>query len=1293
MNLFDQKNTSEISTKERELDEQLSAKGAEVTALSEELGTLQKKIDSLKQEYLRTTEELAKKQESFMRDLGNRKDDLSEKLKQLEEEQSQLKLWTEAKDREIEERIEELKQKKASLTEEREVLEQEEFKKKKAEIETTLKDLRKQRKQAGADYNLKARELRDEFDSLVKQRNEEIEGIKAEKIQYEADAEKQIADLEDQIEKTRLAHADALKELEVLQQERVAASKEAEEIRIKEKQDELERQLKEYDELDLQRQDKVRELEQVREEQEEELHRIRLEQQERRALLQEESDELTRQLEEKTASFEREKADLSSRYENVLNELRELKEKLDGSRNMRAEQFREDLAAHSQEQYAIYEKYLGDLDGTYAKESEERDEELRLLNADLAQEEEQLQERNAFIQERLDQRNAEYDQQIRSVDADVETVRNELSRLQASYKEKEEAHLADLERLKNDNQNEIDTRKAEYDAQVEHTLDEYRQRFDGIQSEINQAKERIGDLNRRIAVILEDNEKYANEHVDRLIQLKQDQEDYRKQIEEKKNETSQEILSVEQKLEEEKTSFEQRSAEADQERIRLGQDHEEELKALEQEHVAQLDELKRRHEEQMNEALSAHEQKLASLQEEHAARMNAAREEFDRKQKEYEAAAASLDQEMESSRIQTEERIAALKSEEEQLQKDIVDVKSRMKQEEDDYSRQMEELPVKQQETLEQMAKEKDEEFARIEEEYETVPTRELGSVKDEYEQKQQEYSQTEETVAQKRQQLEEEETSLRAQLDQQKQNADRDLSLRTADLEQIRSQAQKQEEALEEESARMSEELDRFHQELDRSVEEIRLNRKKEYEELCSRLDEEYAHAADRCRQAEEDAKAESEKQIAIRKEDLGTRQKALESLLSQIELKKQTTERECQDRYEAAQRQTSEMKTQLEDLLKEEERQRTHMTSDLDHRRQIVSGEIERIRQAYEQIRTEKIAAYERYLSQVKEKYGQIRKEIADLEEKKQRQTAELAAYEEQKREELEQMRSSTAEYLDGITAQIENISEQIARTNESHDQRISYLKTEIASTMSEYDTLLRSKPEVLSAAENDEAFDLTARTQQMKDKMNELEQLHGSVMLELGKKRDEILNAVAAQIDALEAGKADSLRKYEDEISGISLAYDALCRDEKVRQDVLSQEIAKASEEQRLFLENMHNEELSAIEDFESEKRHLDEIHQESLKSSSEQFAAISEELKRSFGKLVSERGVLIDDLDKIMERYKALDDEIARKELELKYECNSRLLDARKQFEADRVRQSEKLNELDVFHDDVEDLFRS
>ena len=79
MNLFDQKNTSEISTKERELDEQLSSKSAAVAALSEELNTLRQTIDDLKNNYHDTVETLKEKQESFIRDLGNRKDDAAEK--------------------------------------------------------------------------------------------------------------------------------------------------------------------------------------------------------------------------------------------------------------------------------------------------------------------------------------------------------------------------------------------------------------------------------------------------------------------------------------------------------------------------------------------------------------------------------------------------------------------------------------------------------------------------------------------------------------------------------------------------------------------------------------------------------------------------------------------------------------------------------------------------------------------------------------------------------------------------------------------------------------------------------------------------------------------------------------------------------------------------------------------------------------------------------------------------------------------------------------------------------------
>ncbi|MBQ2583171.1 MAG: hypothetical protein II577_04650, partial [Erysipelotrichaceae bacterium] len=267
-----------------------------------------------------------------------------------------------------------------------------------------------------------------------------------------------------------------------------------------------------------------------------------------------------------------------------------------------------------------------------------------------------------------------------------------------------------------------------------------------------------------------------------------------------------------------------------------------------------------------------------------------------------------------------------------------------------------------------------------------------------------------------------------------------------------------------------------------------------------------------------------------------------------------------------------------------------------------------------------------------------------------------------------------------------------EQIRQTNENHEQRMNHLKTQIASTMSEYDGLIKTRPDVISEAENSEEFDLSKLTRQMKEKTDELERMHESVMLELGRKRDEILDQAAREISELEAGKELRLKEYEDEISGISMAYDALNRDEKLRKDVLSEQIAKANEEQKLFLDNMHKEELTAIEDFENEKLRLDQLHTESLQDSSEQFRRLSGDLKASFEKLMSERGVLIKDLDKIVERYKALDDEIARKELELKYECNSRLLDARKLFEDDRSRQIRRLSELDVFHDEAEDLFK-
>ncbi|MBQ2510247.1 MAG: hypothetical protein II529_05440, partial [Erysipelotrichaceae bacterium] len=879
-----------------------------------------------------------------------------------------------------------------------------------------------------------------------------------------------------------------------------------------------------------------------------------------------------------------------------------------------------------------------------------------------------------------------------TVDAQIETVREELSSLRSDQETAENNYLAEIESLKAQNETAFSEKKADYDNELESARTDYHQRYEKIEADISEAKEGITALDRDIEEILRDTQQYADDHLNRMNEMNGQQESYLRDAEDRKGKMDEEISALERQIEEENRFFTERCIQAETDRSELTEGYEADLRSLEEEHDAQLSELKQKHEEDLAKALQDHQQKMGNMKDSYELQMNEARQSFAQRQKEYDEAAASIEEKLEEIYQSSRSRIAELHSEGTQLRETIDQLKSRMEEEGFAHAEQIRELDQYRQETLVRMEKEKEEELLAIQEEYETVPSRELEAVRNEYEQKQQECLETRTAADQKRNEMDQQESSIREQLEQERKLADQELSLKTADLEDTRFEVQKKENELEEESSKLKEELERFRQELEQNLQEIAQKRKREYEELSSRLNDEYVQTTEHYRGLETDAEERNAEQLRIHNEDMKARTSALEVLIEEIELRKQKTEEECRERTEAAKEETDALQKQLDELLAADEKQRSQLAADLQRRKEIVGAEIERIREAYRKIRNEKTGAYDRYLSQAREQCSNIRTEIASLEERKQRGLADLAEYEQQKRSSMEEIKTETDRYLEDTAMQIRNIAEQIRQTNENHEQRMNHLKTQIASTMSEYDGLIKTRPDVISAAENSEEFDLSKLTRQMKEKTDELERMHESVMLELGRKRDEILDQAAREISELEAGKELRLKEYEDEISGISMAYDALNRDEKLRKDVLSEQIAKANEEQKLFLDNMHKEELTAIEDFENEKLRLDQLHTESLQDSSEQFRRLSADLKASFEKLMSERGVLIKDLDKIVERYKALDDEIARKELELKYECNSRLLDARKLFEDDRSRQIRRLSELDVFHDEAEDLFK-
>ena len=164
-----------------------------------------------------------------------------------------------------------------------------------------------------------------------------------------------------------------------------------------------------------------------------------------------------------------------------------------------------------------------------------------------------------------------------------------------------------------------------------------------------------------------------------------------------------------------------------------------------------------------------------------------------------------------------------------------------------------------------------------------------------------------------------------------------------------------------------------------------------------------------------------------------------------------------------------------------------------------------------------------------------------------------------------------------------------------------------------MSEYDNLLKSRPELIAEAKNDANLDLENRTMAFKEKLNTLEKAHTAVMQELKNTNVTIIEDLMNSITNLDLDKTDKLKEYESDMANMSKAYELMIQSEIDKQKSLTSQINKAKSEQGKFLANMHNQELNATSDFKEDKERLLSMHNDNLDKSSKDFQNISDKLK--------------------------------------------------------------------------------
>ena len=220
------------------------------------------------------------------------------------------------------------------------------------------------------------------------------------------------------------------------------------------------------------------------------------------------------------------------------------------------------------------------------------------------------------------------------------------------------------------------------------------------------------------------------------------------------------------------------------------------------------------------------------------------------------------------------------------------------------------------------------------------------------------------------------------------------------------------------------------------------------------------------------------------------------------------------------------------------------------------------------------------------------------------------------------------------------------------------------------------------MIGEAQNSDEFDLQERTQLFKEKLDTLEKIHKDILSELSDKCDETIEKITADIDELEMSKTSKLKEYDEDIKNLSLAYDAMIRDENEKQNSLSNEIKKIETEQKEYLASLQNQDTGSDDDLKKEKYDLAAKFQEDIRNSSAEFSRLSAGLKAEFDELLRKRNALSSDVSVLVSRYKNMDDEIHQDEVRLKYELSRRILEARKLIEAENNRKKEKLNMLDI-----------
>ncbi|MBQ6559590.1 MAG: hypothetical protein IJL85_02035, partial [Erysipelotrichaceae bacterium] len=789
-----------------------------------------------------------------------------------------------------------------------------------------------------------------------------------------------------------------------------------------------------------------------------------------------------------------------------------------------------------------------------------------------------------------------------------------------------------------------------------------------------------------------DADDYNNQYQIRKLNLDREQRVYLKDLEDKNNELLSRIDALQQKSNQNEEIYNDNLAELNDQKTEIEKDYENRLAIVQNDFDRSCQQLNEKYDNDLLNARNEHEKKLMAMEDKYHQDTQALEDVFKQKQDEYENEKIKVDEDIDKMYQETQEKTAYLAQQQNTLRDSINKIQVDLDAKKVEFKEKVVELEKEKEEVLARMAKQHELNIAKIVEDYETKPTKQLQDIRDEYALKQVEYNENIAAIASRKHKIDDEEADVIRKNKLQREVAENKLNATNSEFLRYKKEIEKTENDLNNDFVMRQKELETYKEELNEQLVKIREQKQLQLDQLVEKNNKEYETKKLEYQSKQNAIEKQYADQLKSYEDNLHVKQANIDSLMSEIEVRRETAEKQNTEIYNEAVAKTTGIQKQLDEILDHNEMERSELSVELEQKKQEISSDLQEVQNSYNSILEEKKRSYDEFVVSAQKKCESLKAKISELEKEKALELSKIDTYENEKRLAIQDREKETMDYVESISHQIATIASQTRQLDTTHKNRITAMKQQIAQTMSEYDNLLRITPDRKKEVEDEYEHKLLDITRSFKQSIDELDSTHNEILIRLENERDQIIENITKEIEGLELARNNKLKEFEAEVKSISMTYDAMLKDEQAKQDALSNQIIKANAEQEQFMNEMYDKDENAVTDYEKQKERLLQIHQDSLKSTMNEFSELTANLKREFDSLLARKAELALELDQLVEKNKKIDESIAEEELRLRYECNLMLSDAHKLLEQKRSKRKQELSHLDILNDSKASLFK-